>query len=109
VPSKITATDTGKPGPGAQTIKGGNVTLTLSVDSKPLSCIRENSTNLFNTKEMSHLYAHRFGAATKPSNELTSNYMGENLDQPESSDIETRSATGIAVFGIMLEAASDEH
>ena len=28
-PQKITATDTGKDGSGAQTIKGGNVTLSL--------------------------------------------------------------------------------
>ena len=37
VSSEITATDTGKSGPGAQTIKGGNVTFSLSNNGKPVS------------------------------------------------------------------------
>jgi hypothetical protein len=45
-PPKITATETGKSGPGAQTIKGGNVTLTLSADGKPLSYTIGNGSNL---------------------------------------------------------------
>ena len=45
-PPKITATDTGKSGPGAQTIKGGNVTFMLSAEGKPLSYTIGNSTNL---------------------------------------------------------------
>jgi hypothetical protein len=53
VPSKIAATDTGKPGPGAQTIQGGDVTLTLAADGKPLTYTRGNGTNLLNTKDAS--------------------------------------------------------
>ena len=45
-PQKITATATGKDGSGAQTIKGGNVTLMLSADAKPLSYTVGNGTNL---------------------------------------------------------------
>ena len=45
-PPKVTATDTGKSGPGAQTIKGGNVTFMLSAEGKPLSYTIGNSTNL---------------------------------------------------------------
>jgi hypothetical protein len=45
-PPKVTATDTGKSGPGAQTIKGGNVTLSLSADGKPVSYTIGNGTNL---------------------------------------------------------------
>jgi hypothetical protein len=37
VSSEITATDTGKIEPGAQTIKGGNVTFSLSNNGKPVS------------------------------------------------------------------------
>ena len=43
---KITATGTGKSGPGAQTIQGGNVTLSLSADAKPVSYTIGNGTNL---------------------------------------------------------------
>ncbi|MFM8982455.1 MAG: hypothetical protein ACKOLA_06020, partial [Spartobacteria bacterium] len=46
VPPKITATDTGKSGLGAQTIKGGTVTLMLSADAKPVSYTIGNGTNL---------------------------------------------------------------
>ena len=46
VPPKITATDTGKSGPGAQTIQGGNVTLLLSAESKPVSYTIGDGTNL---------------------------------------------------------------
>jgi hypothetical protein len=46
VPPKITATDTGKSGPGPQTIKGGNVTFLLSADAKPVSYTIGNGTNL---------------------------------------------------------------
>lgn len=52
-PSKITATDTGKPGPGAQTIKGGDVTFTLAADGKPLTYTRGNSTNLLSPRNPS--------------------------------------------------------
>ena len=45
-PPKVTATDTGKSGPGAQTIKGGNVTLSLSAEGKPVSYTIGNGTNL---------------------------------------------------------------
>jgi len=47
---KVTATDTGKSGPGSQTIKGGDVTMTLSAEGKPLSFTRGNGSNLINTK-----------------------------------------------------------
>ena len=43
---KITATDTGESGPGAQTIKGGDVTLLLSADAKPLSYTISDGENL---------------------------------------------------------------
>jgi hypothetical protein len=45
-PWKISATDTGKPGPGAQTIRGGNVTLSLSAEGKPLSYTIGTGSNL---------------------------------------------------------------
>jgi hypothetical protein len=50
-PPKITATETGKSGPGAQTIKGGNVTLTFAADGKPLAYARGNATNILNPKD----------------------------------------------------------
>ena len=50
VPPKVNATDTGKSGPGAQTIKGGDVTMSFSADGKPLSFTRGNGTNLINTQ-----------------------------------------------------------
>jgi len=50
-PSKITATDTAKSGPGAQTIKGGNVTFTLSAEGKPLSYTIGNGSNLIRAKD----------------------------------------------------------
>jgi hypothetical protein len=50
-PPKITATDTGKSGPGAQTIKGGNVTLTFAADGKPLAYSRGNASNILNPKD----------------------------------------------------------
>jgi hypothetical protein len=50
-PPKITATDTGKSGPGGQTIKGGDVSLSFAPDGKPLTFTRGNSTNLLNTKD----------------------------------------------------------
>ena len=50
-PPKIVATDTGKSGPGAQTIKGGNVTMTFGADGKPLSYTRGNGSNLINTAD----------------------------------------------------------
>ena len=46
VPPKITATDTGESGPGAQTIKAGNATLLLSADAKPLSYTIGDGENL---------------------------------------------------------------
>ncbi|MEN9470633.1 MAG: hypothetical protein RL630_2366, partial [Verrucomicrobiota bacterium] len=45
-PPKITGTETGKSGMGAQTIQGGNVTLTLSAEGKPLTCTIGNGSNL---------------------------------------------------------------
>ncbi|MEN9468962.1 MAG: hypothetical protein RL630_695, partial [Verrucomicrobiota bacterium] len=45
-PPKVTATESGKSGLGAQTIKGGNVTLSLSADGKPLSYTIRNGSNL---------------------------------------------------------------
>ena len=42
----ITATETGESGPGAQTIKGGNVTFALSADAKPLAYTIGNGPNL---------------------------------------------------------------
>ena len=50
-PPKITATDTGKSGPGAQTIKGGNVTFSLSADGKPVSYTIGNGTNLLRAND----------------------------------------------------------
>ncbi len=50
-PPKITATDSGKSGPGGQTIKGGDVTMSFAPDGKPLSFTRGNSTNLLNPKD----------------------------------------------------------
>jgi dipeptidyl aminopeptidase/acylaminoacyl peptidase len=50
-PPKITATDTGKSGPGGQTIKGGDVSLSFAPDGKPLTFTRGNSSNLLNTKD----------------------------------------------------------
>lgn len=50
VSPKINATDTGKNGPGAQTIKGGDVTMSFSADGKPVSFTRGNGTNLINTQ-----------------------------------------------------------
>ena len=50
-PPKITSTDTGKSGPGGQTIKGGDVTLSFAPDGKPLTFTRGNSTNLLNPKD----------------------------------------------------------
>lgn len=44
--SKIAATDTGKPGPGAQTIRGEEVKFLLSAAGKPLSYTIGNGTNL---------------------------------------------------------------
>ncbi len=46
VAPKITATDTGESGHGAQTIKGGDVTLLLSADAKPLSYTIGDGENL---------------------------------------------------------------
>lgn len=46
VPPKIAATDSGKSGPGAQTIKGGNVILSLSADGKLVSYTIGNGPNL---------------------------------------------------------------
>jgi len=51
VPTKITASDTGKCGPGAQTIMGGNVTLSLSADAKPVSYTIGKGTNLLRPKD----------------------------------------------------------
>ena len=45
-PPKITATDTGKSGSGPQTIRGGNVTFSLSAEGKPLSYTIGNGTDL---------------------------------------------------------------
>ena len=53
-PPKLTATDTGKSGPGGQTIKGGDVTMSFSADGKPLTFTRGNGTNLINTKNPGH-------------------------------------------------------
>ncbi|NBS53248.1 MAG: hypothetical protein EBS96_11685, partial [Spartobacteria bacterium] len=50
-PPKVTATDTGKSGPGGQTIKGGDVTMSFSADGKPLTFTRGNGSNLINTKD----------------------------------------------------------
>lgn len=50
-PSKITATDTGKPGPGAQTIRGGEITFLLSAEGKPLSYTIGNGPNLLRSKD----------------------------------------------------------
>ena len=50
-PPKITVTETGKSGPGAQTIKGGNVTFTLSAEGKPLSYTIGNGSNLVRSKD----------------------------------------------------------
>ena len=50
-PSKITATDTAKSGLGAQTIKGGNVTFTLTAEGKPLSYTIGNGSNLIRAKD----------------------------------------------------------
>ena len=41
-PPKVTATDTGKSGPGGQTIKGGDVTMSFSADGKPLTFTPES-------------------------------------------------------------------
>jgi len=49
-PPKITATDTGKSGPGAQTIKGGDVTMSFAPDGKPLSFTQGNSSNMLHAK-----------------------------------------------------------
>ena len=49
-PPKITATDTGKSGPGAQTIKGGDVTMSFAPDGKPLSFTQGNSSNMLHPK-----------------------------------------------------------
>ena len=43
---KITATETGQSGEGGQTIRGGNVTFSLSAEGKPLSYTIGNGTNL---------------------------------------------------------------
>jgi hypothetical protein len=48
-PPKIFATDTGKSGPGAQTIKSGDVTMSFTADGKPLSFTRGKGANLINT------------------------------------------------------------
>ncbi|MFM8981566.1 MAG: hypothetical protein ACKOLA_01430, partial [Spartobacteria bacterium] len=50
-PPKITATDTGKSGPGAQTIKGGNVTFSLSAEGKPVSYTIGNGTDLLRSHD----------------------------------------------------------
>jgi hypothetical protein len=50
-PPKITATDTGKSGPGGQTIKGEDVSLSFAPDGRPLTFTRGNSTNLLNPKD----------------------------------------------------------
>ena len=50
-PSKITATDTAKSGLGAQTIKGGNVTFTLTAEGKPLSYTIGNGSNLVRSND----------------------------------------------------------
>jgi len=51
VSSEITATDTGKSGTGAQTIKGGNVTFSLSNNGKPVSYTIGNGTNLLRPED----------------------------------------------------------
>lgn len=50
-PPKINATATGTSGPGPQTIKGGDVTMTLAADSKPLSFTQGNGPNLLREKD----------------------------------------------------------
>ena len=50
-PQKINATATGTSGPGAQTIKGGNVTLSLSAEGKPVSYTIGNGTNILRTND----------------------------------------------------------
>jgi len=64
-PPKVTATETGKSGPGAQTIKGGNVTLTLSADGKPLSYTIGNSSNLLREGDRGLGFYMTVGAAPK--------------------------------------------
>ena len=64
-PPKITATETGKSGPGAQTIKGGNVTLTLSADGKPLSYTIGNGSNLLREGDRGLGFYMTVGAAPK--------------------------------------------
>ena len=47
----LTATSTGTSGPGAQTIKGGDVTLTLAPDGRPLSYTQGGGPNLLREQD----------------------------------------------------------
>ena len=75
-PPKIVATDTGKSGPGAQTIKGGDVTMTFGADGKPLSYTRGNGSNLINTADPGPGFVLTTGAGTT---EKKSRFLPWNL------------------------------
>jgi hypothetical protein len=61
-PPKILATDTGKSGPGAQTITGGDVIMTFGADGKPLSFTRGKGANLIRTNDPGPGFILTYGA-----------------------------------------------
>jgi hypothetical protein len=64
VPPKIVATDTGKSGPGAQTITGGDVIMTFGADGKPLSYTRGSGENLIKKTDPGAGFVLTYGTGT---------------------------------------------